>query len=225
MKNIFLLGVAVAVYVFLGMTPYGRLINFPVDLLCTFLHEFGHAFFCVITGGHVSSLSMSGLITHQFNPGNGMYVAGLTGTSGGNETLILMGGYAGSAIFGNLLLRLSLTRFAKFAVAGLALSMLFTSIVWFDSFTTTVTLVIAAVALLLLSVSFVAPYVLQFLGVACLIYIIKDFNVGPTGDLELYNQYVSPFPPAFVLMYLWLAIVAAITYWNVRQILRDGNEK
>ena len=219
MKNLFILGVSVTIYVLLGMTPYAQILNFPINIIVTFMHEFGHAFFCVITGGHVHSITLSGLIYH---PADGMYAAGTTATSGGIETLILMGGYVGSAIFGNLLLNLSLTKYAKPTVTALGLLMVFTAFFWFHDMITTVMLVSMAVVLFLLARSVIGPYVLQFTGVASLIYIIRDFNVGPTGDLAIYNHDVSRFPPASVLMYIWLAIVLVITAWNVKRIISTG---
>jgi hypothetical protein len=183
------------------------------------MHEFGHAFFCLITGGHVYSIDLTGLVSH---PADGMYSAGVTTTSGGIRTLVLMGGYVGSAIFGNILLRLSLSSWAKTAVTVLGLTMVFSSIVWYHDMITTGMLLFMAVILFLLARTAVGPYVLQFIGVASLIYIVRDFNVGPTGDLDTYHRTVSAFPPVSVLMYIWLGIVLIITAWNVKHIISDG---
>lgn len=219
MKNLLILVFIVAVYLTMELLPFTRIINFPIDAIVTFMHEFGHAFFTVITGGHVYSITLSGLIYH---PASGMYAAGLTETSGGIRTIGLMGGYVGSAIFGNILLSLSLTKWARTAVTVLGLTMVFTAFFWYHDMITVTLLLSMAIVLFLLARTAIGPYVLQFIGVASLIYIVRDFNVGPTGDIEIYNRTVSAFPPASVMMIIWLGIVLVITAWNVKNIIETG---
>ncbi len=72
----------------------GALLLYPVTMLVTFLHEFGHALGAIVTGGSVEGL--------QFNSDGSGYSA----TRGGNPGIVLMGGYLGSAILGNLLFRI-----------------------------------------------------------------------------------------------------------------------
>ena len=222
MKNLLILSVVVAVYLLVGMTPFGRYINFPINMVVTFLHEFGHAFFCKITGGSVTFLHMDPTMDSLHGYAT---IGGLTGCVGGNETIVLMGGYVGSAVFGNLLLRVSLTKYAYIAVYILSFCMAFSGLWWFSNVLTTVCLLIYAVVFFGLAGTKIIPYVLQFVGVVSLIFIVQDFNVGPTGDLDLYNQYVSKFPPEVVLMYLWLGVVLLITYLNVKNIISMEKQK
>jgi len=77
---------------------YNQWWMFPVRLFVTTLHESGHAFFCLITGGHVSGLRI-------FADGSGV-----TMTRGGLTLLVLSGGYLGSAFFGACILRASTHR-------------------------------------------------------------------------------------------------------------------
>jgi len=212
MKNLLILSIAVAVYVGISLTAAAPYINFPITMLCTFLHEFGHAFFAVLTGGSVISL--------QVNPDG----SGVTWTSGGSRALTLMGGYIGSAVFGNILLRVSLTNFARWGCYALALASAVSAVMWFSSLYTMFLLAVFSGVFLFMAQSKFAPYVLQFIGVASLIYIIQDFNVGPTGDLQMFASEISPFPPAAVMMYVWLGIVLALTVWNGHRILTAENK-
>ena len=67
---------------------FGHLVLYPVTLLVTFLHEFGHALGALLTGGTVEGM--------QINPDG----SGYTITRGGNQGVVLMGGYLGSAVLG-----------------------------------------------------------------------------------------------------------------------------
>jgi len=78
-RILFVLALYLAIKFFGG--EYGRLILYPITLLVTFLHEFGHALGALITGGEVVSV--------QVNPDG----SGLTMTRGGSRAVILMGGF------------------------------------------------------------------------------------------------------------------------------------
>jgi len=80
----------------------GRIILYPITRLVTFLHELGHALGAVFTGGTVEDVIIN-------NDGSG-----LTRTIGGSRPIILMGGYLGSAILGNLLVYIGAKK-AKFS--------------------------------------------------------------------------------------------------------------
>lgn len=95
-NNILLLVGLLALYVTLQYIPYGKTLLYPINLIVTFLHEFGHAFFAIITGGSVHSIEINA---------DG---SGLAMTGGGIRGIVLMGGYIGSALFGNILLYVSI---------------------------------------------------------------------------------------------------------------------
>jgi hypothetical protein len=208
-KILYLL-LSVAVYVLLSYTPGIKVIAFPIEMLCTFLHEFGHAFFGLITGGSVNSLCV--------NPDG----SGVTTISGGNVPLLTMGGYVGSAVFGNVMLRMGTENRAAISLKVLAALMLISSIFWFDNLVTTGILIVFAVGLLAISRwgSKLCPFIISFLGVASVVYIVQDFNVGPTSDLQSYESEVGLFP-AGVWMYIWLAIVIVITGINLLSLLKN----
>jgi len=209
MKQLLYLLSALAIYIVLCYTPGLRMIAFPIEMLCTFLHEFGHAFFSIISGGSVHSLCVN-------TDGSGV-----TTTSGGSQGLITIGGYVGSAVFGNMMLRLGTEKMAAISLKVLGALMLISSLFWFDNLTTT--LILAVFAIGLLGVSFwltkICPFILSFLGVACIVYIIQDFNVGPTSDLQAYESEVGIFA-AGTWMYIWLIIAIGITGINLLYLLK-----
>ncbi len=189
---------------------FGNLILYPVTLLVAFLHELGHALGALLTGGTVEGL--------QINTDG----SGYTLTRGGNHAVVLMGGYLGSAVLGNILFHIGarhrqLTHITLQVLAGLmALAGLF----WFESFTST--------ALLWgfgLTLGFIAlrtnwdQDVLMFLGLAAVLYIIQDFDVGPRSDLAMYEQVVGIFPSQ-IWMYIWLALAGVLLLWNIQEIFR-----
>lgn len=189
---------------------FGNLILYPVTLLVAFLHELGHALGAMLTGGTVEGL--------QINSDG----SGYTLTRGGNHAVVLMGGYLGSAVLGNILFHIGarhrqLTHITLLVLAGL---MGLAGLLWFESLTSTAILWGFALAL-----GFIAlrtnwdQDVLMFLGLAAVLYIIQDFDVGPKSDLAMYEQVVGIFPSQ-IWMYIWLALAGMLLLWNVQEIFR-----
>ena len=135
----------------------GRTLLYPINLLVTFLHEFGHAMGAIITGGQVVSI--------RVNPDG----SGLATTIGGWRSIILMGGYVGSAIFGNLLFYFGARqpRYSKIALGVLSVSMLISGLIWVDTGFTFGFLIAFALRLLLISYyTNWDRWILMFLGMA-----------------------------------------------------------
>lgn len=203
--------------IYLGLTyyggTYGKMILYPIRMLVTFLHEFGHAFGALITGGRVANL--------EIRPDG----SGVCWTAGGNRAIILMGGYIGSAIFGNLLFYIGSranNTVAKTTTYLLAAVMVFVGLVWFTSlFTTGMLLLFAAALFLIASKTNFDSDILLFFGLASILYIIQDFNVGPTSDLAQYAK-IFVVVPAFVWMYLWLGVALLLFFYNIRLIFRNS---
>ncbi|MEM1124382.1 MAG: M50 family metallopeptidase [Bacteroidota bacterium] len=217
MKRNLLLRIAVMLAIYLGLTyyggEYGRILLYPVRMLVTFLHEFGHAFGALITGGRVTNL--------EIRPDG----SGVCWTAGGIPSIILMGGYIGSAIFGNLLFYIgsrASNQVAKGTTYFLASVMVFVGLVWFTSLFTTGMLLVFALTLFLLArnTNFDSD-VLLFFGLASILFIIQDFNVGPSSDLAKYAE-IFVVIPANVWMYIWLAIVVLLFVYNIRLIFRES---
>lgn len=182
--------------------------------MVTFLHEFGHGIGAVITGGWVEEI--------QINKDG----SGWTRSVGGNRPIIIMGGYLGSALFGNLLFYVGakLQRLVKPMLILLVISMLVTGLYWFNSlFTTGVLLGFSAILSFIALKTNLGREVLMFIGLASIIYIIQDFNVGPSSDLQAYAKEMI-FLPAAAWMYIWLAIAVVLFLFNLRLLFKDSGE-
>ncbi len=211
-NNIFRALIALGIY--LGLKYFGGAIGakilYPITLLVTFLHEFGHALGAVLTGGSVNEI--------QINP-NG---SGYTTSVGGSRSIILMGGYIGSAILGNLLFYAGTKgqKLIKPIMYLLSAAMVFTAFYWYNSMFTTGFLIAFAVVIgfIALKTEF-GREILMFLGLASIIYIIQDFNVGPSSDLAAYAEHMVILP-ADVWKYIWLGVVIILFVFNIRYIFR-----
>jgi hypothetical protein len=89
----------------------------PINLFTTAVHEIGHALVCLLTGGHVSGLTI-------VSDGSGH--GGLTFCAGGLPFFYTQAGYLGAALFGCVLIYLS--QFASVArfllgLLGIALAL------------------------------------------------------------------------------------------------------
>ncbi len=194
---------------------WGYKILYPINLLVTFLHEFGHAMGAILTGGSVKAIQIDS---------SG---AGFTQTQGGNFSIILMGGYLGSALFGNILFLIGAKspRLANPVLGILGASMIFTSIYWFNSIFTSVFLVGFSLALfLVIAKTTWSREVLMFLGLAAIVYIIQDFNIGPSSDLNRYAEEMKILPMK-VWMYIWLGLVLILCYFNLKLIFSFDRNK
>lgn len=192
----------------------GRTILFPINLFVTFLHELGHGLGALITGGSIVGI--------QINQDG----SGFARTIGGNRSITLMGGYLGSAILGNILFFIGVRSkiLVKPILSILAVSMLATAVLWFNSVFTSVILFIFAACILFVTFrTEIGRYLLIFFGLASILFIIQDFNVGPTSDLAAYAKEMI-FLPASVWMYIWLAIVVVLFLFNVRLIWNSTPE-
>lgn len=213
MKNAILIRMILFISLYFGLRFFGGELGYkilyPIAQLVTFLHEFGHALGAIITGGSVDAI--------QINQDG----SGFTRTIGGSRAVILMGGYLGSAILGNLLFFIGAKRpqASNWVLKALAVIMIFTGIIWFNSIFTTILLVAFAIVLFYIAKSRIGREVLMFLGLACILYIIQDFNVGPSSDLQAYAD-IFVVIPTKVWMYIWLFIALILTFFNLRIIFR-----
>jgi len=206
------LGIVVALYALLLLLAgrYGRAVIYPINLFVTVLHELGHALGGIISGGTVEYV--------QINADG----SGKASILGGSTLIILMGGYLGSAIFGNIIFYIGVKagKLARAALYVLGGFMLLSGVIWFSHLFSTLTLFIFGGALITLAhKQWVMREALMFLGLASLIYIIRDFNVGPSSDLALYARIIKIIP-AGLWMYIWLGLVLIMTYFNLRMILK-----
>lgn len=209
-RMIVLLGIYVGLRFYGG--EYGRMALTPIILLVTYLHELGHAVGSWITGGSVVDITIN------------QDGSGLTRTREGSEAIILMGGYIGSAIFGNILFLIGakFKKLVKPTILVLAISMVSIGFFLYSSMFTTGFL--AVFSLFLLFVIWKTNWgreILMFLGLACILYIIQDFNVGPSSDLTRYAEKMKLLP-ADVWMYIWLGVALILFFINLRFIFKAG---
>ena len=194
---------------------WGKMAIYPITQFVTFLHEFGHALGAILTGGEVLNLQVS------------QDGSGFTRTAGGSRPIVLMGGYLGSAILGNILFYIGAKweRFSEWAMFGVSAMMIFSGLFWFNSIYTTSMLIGFGVVLFILAAKTDwDSIILMFLGLASILYIIEDFNVGPKSDLNKYAE-IMVFLPANVWMYIWLAVAVLLTLLNLRMVFRKGKEE
>ncbi len=218
MKSSILVRMIIILAIYFGLIYFGgdigRKIMYPVRLFVTFLHEFGHAIGAVLTGGWVEEV--------QINQDG----SGWTRTANGNRPVTIMGGYLGSALFGNLLFYVGARwqKLVKPVLILLIIAMLVTAFYWFNSLFTTVVLLAFSMFLGLIAwkTSF-GREILMFLGLASVLYIIQDFNVGPTSDLKAYEE-VMVFIPAQIWMYIWLGIAVLLFAFNIRILFFSEND-
>jgi len=187
--------------------PYWDKIVYPITLLVTFLHEFGHSFFALISWGSVKSV--------QINSNWSWYAI----TAWWIRNLVLMWWYIWSAIFWNILLYIWFKnkKLSEKIIYFLAWLMIFVAIFWFNSIFSSIILILLSGWLFALAkYTSYDSLILQFIGISSIIYIIEDFNIWPSSDLEKF----STFLPTSVWMIIWLILVIIITWYNLKLILK-----
>jgi len=117
---------SMAFYIILFLTliivkiPALSIIFMPLNQFSTLIHELSHALATVLTGGHVTGMTIVP---------DGMGHGGLTMTRGGLTFLVVQAGYMGTTIFGCALVALSKNpRYSKMILQGLALMTLLSTI-------------------------------------------------------------------------------------------------
>ncbi len=212
-KLILIILTAILFWILVVYVPYGTFIILPINLFVTFLHEFGHSLFAILTGGSVNELLINA---------NG---SGHAVTAGGFLPLILMGGYIGSAIFGNLLLKVGLknTKFSIFTLYIIIIASVFSAIWWYSSlFTSSILILFAAGCFWLTKESKnMVSNLLIIIGTSSITYILLDYNNGPSSDLAKFTEMI-PILPKTVWAIVWLLLVAFITYKNLKSSFKKA---
>ena len=210
-----LIRIFIFLLIYFGLTYFagavGHKLLYPVRIMVTFLHELGHALGALLTGGAVDKIQINA---------NG---SGWARTAGGNRAIVIMGGYIGSALFGNMLFYIgakskSLSKPVLYILAG---SMGLVALIWFNSLFTSALLLLFSLSLILVAwkTKFSREFVM-FFGLTSILYIIQDFRVGPSSDLEAYAKELVIFSPQ-VWMYIWLFIVLLLFLFNIRLLMRS----
>jgi len=194
--------------------PYWNYIVYPINILVTFLHEFWHAFFALITGWSVKWI--------EINSDWSWFAI----TAWWIRDIVVAGWYIWSAIFWNILLYVWFKNTTSSSMGNnhpqniiyfLAGLIVFVAIFWFNSIFSS--LILFSLAWMLFALAKYTKYdilILQFLWVSSIIYILQDFSVWPSSDLEKF----SGFLPVSVWMIIWLILVIAITWYNLKLIFK-----
>ncbi len=199
---------AILFWILTTYIPYGTFIILPINLFVTFLHELGHSTIALLTGGSVHEILI--------NP-NG---SGHAITSGGITPLILLGGYIGSAIFGNILLRIGISKpqLSILCLYILIVLCLFTAFWWYSSPFTSAILILFAIICIWLTFKSkkTVSNLLIIIGTSSITYILLDFNGGPSSDLAKFTE-IIPIIPASLWAIIWLIVVIFVTYRNLKK--------
>jgi hypothetical protein len=111
-RDVLIMIVLALVSVVLARVPYFALLLFPFHLFGTFVHELGHGFAAIITGGTFHRLVVF------------PDLSGMAWSSGGVRWFITSAGYLGSALFGAVLAVLSARRIsARRLLVGLGVAL------------------------------------------------------------------------------------------------------
>ena len=209
MKNkILTLIILVIIYFLLKyIIPFWWIITYPINILVTFMHEFGHSFFAIITGWEVKSI--------QINGDWSWYAT----TAWWIRDFVISGGYLGSAIFWNLLLYIwfKKEKLSENILYFISALIIFVAVFWFNSILSSwILFILAGWLFALAKYTKYDSLVLQFLWISSIIFIIEDFNVWPSSDLEKFSSFL----PSSVWMVVWLILVIAITWYNLKLIFK-----
>lgn len=197
--------------------PYWNYIIYPINLIVTFLHEFWHAFWTLITWWSVESITIN------------TDWSWLTWSRWWWMSIILLWWYVWSAIFWNILLYIWFTsdknnikkyKLSEKIIYFLAWLMIFTSIFWYETLLSSIILLVIALIFIILvkKINFDA-LILQFLWVTSILFILEDFSVWPSSDLAKFSD-IFVIVPQIVWMYIWLIIVIVITWINLKFIFK-----
>ena len=115
----------------------------------------------------------------------------------------------------------SLTKYTKHVCYIIALTAIFCGFYWFSNITNLVILLLFAVSFFIMGrFTIINSFLLQFIGIACVVNVLRDFDIGPSSDLDAFEQNVG------ILsyngwMYTWLGIAIVVTFLNLKQIFSN----
>ncbi len=178
---------------------------YPMKILVVFIHETFHVLATVLTGGHVISMVVtpwqSGYVEHM----------------GGRPFLIASAGYVGSALFGGIMLLLSVRdKWASVVFGGLALLFGLITVLFVRNFFGLVFGLgtAAAFAYLYWKPFMGAHYIVDFLAVTSSLYALFDLTdflwIGARTDAVILAE-ITPVP-AFIWALLWSAVSLLVVF-------------
>ena len=187
----------------ISFLPFVDNLTHPFKIFATFIHEISHAIATVITGGEITSHSL----TVRWDGSGEVY------HSGGWNFIIGSAGYIGSTLFGCIMMLLAKSRkMAKPVLAAAGLLVLGFTLVYGATFGTYVMGIIGAASLfavVALASKRAAYYFMSFLSVQTILNAVYDIKVlfGPhigDSDAEILAK-IYPIAP-FIWSSAWLLI-------------------
>lgn len=209
-KKIQILVGLIIVYIILKFLPFWNYVLYPINLIVTFLHEFWHAFFALITWWSIESIKINSDWSW------------LAYTAWWIRWIVLMWWYIGSALFWNLILHywLKSDKIAEKIIYLLAWLMIFSSIFFFASIFSSLILIIIGWILIYITKKLnYDSIILSFIWITSILHIIEDFNVWPSSDLAKFSE-IFIIIPQVIWMYIWLLIVVWIFLFNLKLIFK-----
>ena len=215
---------ASALSIVISLIPIASQLLYPLRLFVTFIHEGSHALAAALTGGQAFQINVM------------PDASGVTLTSGGWETLIVMAGYVGASAYGAVMLALARrpgTARIVLGASGIIIALLDLLLVR-NGFGLGWGIVIALGLLFAarrLSTQ-AAELTAMFLGVQCVLNSLYDLKTlvglstlpnGPVSDAVLMSQ-IIPFPP-LVWAVFWGLLSLGILGAALRPYWRDAQSR
>ncbi len=225
--------VAMVIVYILWNIPALDILLYPLNLFTTYVHEAGHAFATLITGGDVVSFSVA------FDG------SGLTRRIGGADWLVGPAGYLGAALFGSLLFYL-INRFPRLtnptaAALGVAIA-IFTILFSGGNFLALLLgvgfgmLLMAlglrahpVITMLSLNILAVSTALEAFFDLRYLVFVIDASNGEVANDAVQFSERVTPFISPSVIALTWAGIAVlmfamALYYGAWKPLQREIND-
>ncbi len=218
------------------MVLWNTIIIKPIKLFTVFLHELGHAFMAIVTGGNITALKI------YFNESG--YVTSLPKDSF-SAFLIANGGYLGSVLFAICILVLKNTRFKKYiigviAIIFLAVTFRYSGII---SFTMLYSVIFAGFAIVIYMIQNdkLNDWVIEIIGIGSITYAIYDtfvdtvlmqinyqfglFSWGKMPVTDAVQLANLTHIPSIVWGVVWLTISIFAIYTTLFKKKRKANRK
>lgn len=210
--------------IIISLLPFGNLVLYPVDLFATYIHEMGHTFATIITGGKAHQISVS--------PDTSGYAV----SCGGFRFLIIQAGYISTAIVGGILLLISVLegpKLIRYTIAFIGIIML-GCLIFFarDFFTIFSTLFYIGVSFFLVikTNDIVCQIFLGFISLECCFNSIEDikhvfgFSIsGRDAISDAFKMQELTYIPAPLWAGLWFIISLSIFFGVLLLIYKFKN--
>lgn len=224
------LALAAVATIILWQFPAGRYVLYPFTILATWSHEMAHGLCAMLLGGSFVRLHLSpdgsGYAIHS-----GTRFLGRLGLA-----LVAAAGPLGPAFAGSLLIFLSLRpKWARFGLAGLAVVMLLSALIWTRALFGFSMIVLLAILLLVVQfkgTSRLRSLSLQFVGVQACISLFLQIGYlfteqVPVSGRLVYSDTGQIAAALFLPYWFWAILLTGLTLllpaWSLARALRGSS--